>query len=132
MGCLRKFGIGRVNLIAPWYIATPLMSAKVVEHLKKDMAREGSDFAKVEDCAKAGLRLASDHSVNGMRPFSLVGLGLLTNAGRSIFICPTTVDPNGYMDLNLDDFSEDSLMFKLQKICSGFTHRRLPAAQQAV
>lgn len=73
MGCLRRFGCGRVNLLAPWYVATPLMSEAVMERLHVDMAREGTEFAKIEDVAKGALRLASDKSINGiLYPIALI------------------------------------------------------------
>ncbi|RMZ84789.1 hypothetical protein DV737_g959, partial [Chaetothyriales sp. CBS 132003] len=51
----------RVNYVAPAYIKTPLLSAAVVEHLEK----AGTEFATLEDAARAVLKLASDSSING-------------------------------------------------------------------
>ncbi|KAF2099532.1 putative short chain dehydrogenase/ reductase [Rhizodiscina lignyota] len=114
MCCLRRFGVGRVNLIAPWFIATPLMTEAVRNHLRKDMQGQGTDFATTEDCAKCVMRIASDDSING----------------RSLFITPHSIAPEGFMDLDLDDYKEGSLLANLQNITGNFTHRRMPAHLQ--
>jgi NAD(P)-dependent dehydrogenase (short-subunit alcohol dehydrogenase family) len=51
----------RVNLVAPWIIATPIVPPGIAEIL----AATGTEFALEEDSAKAMLRIASDRTVNG-------------------------------------------------------------------
>jgi NAD(P)-dependent dehydrogenase (short-subunit alcohol dehydrogenase family) len=51
----------RVNIIAPWFIATNIVS----EGMRKQLEEAGLQFAAAEDAAKATLRFASDASLNG-------------------------------------------------------------------
>jgi NAD(P)-dependent dehydrogenase (short-subunit alcohol dehydrogenase family) len=51
----------RVNLVAPWIIATPIVPSDIAELL----VAAGTEFALEEDAAKAMLRIASDRSLNG-------------------------------------------------------------------
>lgn len=62
---LRRAGRCRVNVVAPWFINTPIMSATVIEQLGPALKNMNSDFAEVEDSVKAVLRLACDESING-------------------------------------------------------------------
>ncbi|TPX12340.1 uncharacterized protein E0L32_006987 [Thyridium curvatum] len=66
MKALRRRGPVRVGLIAPWFIATPLMSPAVVERLSAQLAAHGSGFAETEDCVRAVMRIATDPQVNGV------------------------------------------------------------------
>ena len=51
----------RVNIISPWFVKTPIMSAEVV----KLLAERGVEYATKEDAAAAVLHIASDKSING-------------------------------------------------------------------
>ena len=51
----------RVNIISPWFIKTPIMSAEVV----KLLAERGVEYAAKEDAAAAVVHMASDKSING-------------------------------------------------------------------
>ncbi|EXJ87219.1 hypothetical protein A1O3_04178 [Capronia epimyces CBS 606.96] len=51
----------RVNLVAPWYIRTPILPAVVQEYLDN----KGVGFALVEDCVRAMLLIGSDQAING-------------------------------------------------------------------
>lgn len=55
-----SFGM-RVNVIAPWFIHTRILSDEVA-HTMKDA---GGVFAEVEDAASAVLHFASDKAING-------------------------------------------------------------------
>ncbi|KXL44676.1 hypothetical protein M433DRAFT_252034 [Acidomyces richmondensis BFW] len=85
----------RVNIIAPWFIATNIVS----EGMRKQLEEAGLQFAAAEDAAKATLRFASDASLNG----------------RSVAIVPRDENPNGYFDLELDDLDEYSALGKMMK-----------------
>ena len=64
MRALRRTGPAmnlRVNIIAPWFIQTRIMSDQVVEVLQG----KGIVFAEKADAAAAVLHLASDRSING-------------------------------------------------------------------
>ncbi|OAL34961.1 hypothetical protein AYO20_05676 [Fonsecaea nubica] len=74
----------RVNLVAPWYIRTPILSQKVQEFLDG----KGVGFALVEDCCRAMLFIASDPTINGR------GIGVVSRQHAK----------EGYMDLDLDDY----------------------------
>lgn len=106
------------------------MTDAVLDTLKKDMVAQGSEFATKEDAAKAVLRIALDASING-KPWVLdMQTAADCHEGRSLFIAPHSISQDGYLDLDLDDFAEGSMMSRLQKICSSFNHRKLPAELQ--
>jgi NAD(P)-dependent dehydrogenase (short-subunit alcohol dehydrogenase family) len=63
---LRRAGRCRVNVVAPWFIKTPIMSENVVERLGPALANMGSEFAEIEDSVKAVLRIACDEKISGM------------------------------------------------------------------
>lgn len=54
-----------MNVVAPWFINTPIMSAAVVDQLGPALKHMNSDFAEVDDSVKAVLRLACDETING-------------------------------------------------------------------
>jgi NAD(P)-dependent dehydrogenase (short-subunit alcohol dehydrogenase family) len=55
-------GMGmRVNIIAPWFIRTAIMS----EEVQKIVQERGIEFADKADAAAAVLHMASDKSING-------------------------------------------------------------------
>lgn len=63
---LRRAGRCRVNVVAPWFINTPIMSAAIIEQLGPALKNMNSNFADVDDSVKAVLRLACDETINGM------------------------------------------------------------------
>ncbi|KAK2763780.1 hypothetical protein FQN54_009397 [Arachnomyces sp. PD_36] len=79
----------RVNIIAPWFIGTPIMP----EGVRETLQASGLDFALVEDAAAAALRIAADKTVHG----------------RSLGIVPRKISETGYMDLKQDDHEEGTL-----------------------
>ncbi|KAI1321263.1 short chain dehydrogenase reductase [Xylariaceae sp. FL0255] len=74
----------RINLVAPWFVRTPLFPTEGLDAL----ASRGIKFASVEDCVAVMLRIASDYTVNG----------------RAIGVFPREQVSVGYMDLELDDY----------------------------
>ena len=62
------------------------------------MAGVGVDFAETSDAGNCLLRILSDTGVNG----------------RSLFVCPRKWAPRGYMDLDLEDYSGNSLLQEIQ------------------
>ncbi|WEW61726.1 hypothetical protein PRK78_007220 [Emydomyces testavorans] len=95
----------RVNLVAPWYAAvfisidemiieTPLIGDLFAQYL----ASRGIKFASKEDACAAMLRIASDRTVNG----------------RSLAVVNREDCPEGYLDLDQDDFPENTLLRSLQ------------------
>ncbi|KAM0187501.1 hypothetical protein ACHAPI_011136 [Fusarium lateritium] len=56
----------RVNLVAPWYVRTPILSDKFVDFLQS----KGVNFATMDDCASTMLHLASDRNINGKHVLS--------------------------------------------------------------
>lgn len=51
----------RVNIIAPWFVKTAIISDEVIDRLES----HGIEFAEKEDAARAVLHIASDKSMNG-------------------------------------------------------------------
>ena len=82
-----QFGI-RVNILAPWFIHTGIMSDAVAELLKS----KGVAFAGIEDAGAAALHIASDLNVNGQNhSFKTCAFAaLLTMGSRSGFKRATT------------------------------------------
>ncbi|CAK7238081.1 hypothetical protein SEUCBS140593_010310 [Sporothrix eucalyptigena] len=80
----------RVNFVAPWYVRTPILSEKIIEYLEG----KGVHFATVDDCARAMLNIASDTTIHG----------------RAFGIVPRVEAPQGYMDLEHDDYQEGDFM----------------------
>lgn len=72
----------------------------------------GVEFATVEDCIKAMLRISSDITVNGIAPPNQNFECLLISIGRAFGIVPRSVAPGGYMDLDHDDYKEGDV-FKI-------------------
>ncbi|KAK5173794.1 uncharacterized protein LTR77_002475 [Saxophila tyrrhenica] len=91
-----KDGI-RVNLIAPWYINTPILSSQMSTLIEGS----GAEFAEVEDAALGMMHMVSDGSIHG----------------RAFGIVPRTWKgaPNGYVDLDQDDFKEGTWMHEKQQ-----------------
>lgn len=85
----------RVNFVAPWYVRTPILSAKVIEYLQG----KGVKFATVDDCARAMLNIAADQSIHG----------------RSFGIVPREEASQGYVDLEHDDYQDGDFMKEWQK-----------------
>jgi len=93
----------RVNYVAPWFIPTAILSPVAV----KTLTAAGTKFATVEDAGTAILKLASDKSI----------------IGRSFAIVPRDQHPRGYIDVNVDDYTEGSMLYGWQKGASGALHR---------
>lgn len=68
-----SFGM-RVNVIAPWFIHTRILSDEVAHVIKG----AGAEFAEVEDAASAVLHFASDKAINGEGLFEDNSKSLLT------------------------------------------------------
>ncbi|KAK4893569.1 hypothetical protein LTR27_008036 [Elasticomyces elasticus] len=93
----------RVNVLAPWYIKTPIMSTEVVEKL----AGFGVKFAAKEDASSAVLHMASDKSLNG----------------RSLAVVTKDINPRGYIDVREDDFTEGEFMLSAFEEIRKTNHR---------
>ncbi|KAF5640091.1 15-hydroxyprostaglandin dehydrogenase [Fusarium tjaetaba] len=76
----------RVNVIAPWYIRTGILSKDQFDQVE----RSGVKFAMAEDAGECALRILSDASING----------------RKLFVCARKWAPRGYMDLDIEDYPE--------------------------
>ncbi|KIW92818.1 uncharacterized protein Z519_06667 [Cladophialophora bantiana CBS 173.52] len=100
----------RINYIAPWYTKTTILKPQVIATL----ISKGVEFAEIEDCTTAALRITCDKSING----------------RSFGIIPRSVVSEGYMDINLDDYDEGTLWQNLQSIALAASIRTMPAAKQ--
>ncbi|OAG39277.1 hypothetical protein AYO21_06481 [Fonsecaea monophora] len=98
-GVLRRRGIMRVNMLAPWYTRTTVLSPEVNKTLDGLFASQGLSFALVEDAVRAMMRIATDPSLNG----------------HALSNVPRVVASSGYVDVNSDDFVDGSLLDRFQK-----------------
>ncbi|OCK80941.1 short chain dehydrogenase reductase [Lepidopterella palustris CBS 459.81] len=110
MRCLRRTSWQtnfRINLIAPWYIRTPILTAEVQRHVES----KGVDFALSSDAAAAVLHLASDKTINGK------------TTCRALGIVPHSFNEQGYIDLQHDDYPEDDFLREWQEVVLNTSHR---------
>lgn len=84
----------RVNLLSPWYVRTLILPESAFKHVED----AGVEFATGEDGGRLLLRLLSDKSING----------------RHLFLAPRKWAPNGYLDLDIDDYKGNELMEGIQ------------------
>ncbi|KIW98249.1 uncharacterized protein Z519_01833 [Cladophialophora bantiana CBS 173.52] len=99
MGVLRRRGLMRVNMLAPWYTHSKVNTPEFNKVLEGLFASQGLSFARVEDAVKAVMRIATDPTLNG----------------HALSNVPTVVAPSGYVDLGMDDFQEGTLLDRFQK-----------------
>jgi NAD(P)-dependent dehydrogenase (short-subunit alcohol dehydrogenase family) len=85
---------GRVNIIAPWYVKTKILSEQAFR--KVEEARV--EFATTKDGKACLLRILSDQSIDG----------------RTLFLSARKWAPNGYFDLGLDDYVGNELLQEIQ------------------
>ncbi|KAF7845683.1 hypothetical protein BT93_L1243 [Corymbia citriodora subsp. variegata] len=101
MRALRQDSGMRVNIIAPWFIRTPIVSEEAWIGIEEMTAPV---FAEVEDAATAVLHLACDEEANGKSSEpSMVVLMLMVGIGRSLAVVPRSYVTEGYMDLGARD-----------------------------
>ena len=113
VNCIRRTGWQkgiRVNLIAPWFIATPILSQEAVAHL----SGMGVEFATEEDAASAVVKVACSKEING----------------RALGIVPRSETDYGYIDLKHDDYAEDDFMHRWQEGVLKTSHRIQHPAKQ--
>ena len=55
---------------------------------------------------------------------------LLNGAGRSLGVVPRSIRKDGYVDLELDDRMEGTLLFEMENPSGKLTHQTSPLAQQ--
>ncbi|KAL2066805.1 hypothetical protein VTL71DRAFT_1229 [Oculimacula yallundae] len=90
----------RVNVISPWYVRTNILSEEAFDAV----SASGVSFAQPEDAGRCLLRILSDPSMNG----------------KSLFLSPRKWAPNGFLDLDLDDYPGNELLQEIQReqICT--------------
>jgi hypothetical protein len=81
---------------------------------------KGVEFATVEDCVQALLRIAADKSIHSTfsQPEMLEVVSKQFSLGQAFGIVPKTVDKNGYLDLDHDDFKHGDMADDLQQQAS--------------
>ncbi|RFU28570.1 hypothetical protein B7463_g7781, partial [Scytalidium lignicola] len=99
MGVLRRRGIMRVNMVAPWFTPSTVNTLEYQKILEDLFASQGLSFALVEDAVRAIMRIATDPTLNG----------------RTLSNVPRNVATSGYLDVNSDDFQDGSLWDRFQK-----------------
>ncbi|KAK5082311.1 hypothetical protein LTR05_007457 [Lithohypha guttulata] len=85
----------RVNLIAPWYVKTGILSQEQFEGVKQ----AGVQFAEAEDAGRCLLRICSDSEING----------------KTFFVCARKWASAGYFDLDIDDYHDNPLLEEIQQ-----------------
>ncbi|KAJ6186422.1 Short-chain dehydrogenase/reductase SDR [Penicillium mononematosum] len=85
----------RVNIISPWYVKTNILSEDVFNHV----SNVGVEFAKAEDAGQCLLRILGDVNING----------------HSLFVSGRKWAPNGYLDLDLEDYPQNALIQEIQE-----------------
>jgi NAD(P)-dependent dehydrogenase (short-subunit alcohol dehydrogenase family) len=83
----------RVNVISPWYVRTNILPDTIWDQV----ASVGVQFAELEDAGRCLLRILADPDVNG----------------HSFFLSARKWAPNGFIDLDLEDYS-DPLLSEIQ------------------
>lgn len=109
----------RVNIIAPWFIRTPIMSDEV----QKRVEERGIVFADKADAAAAVLHMASNSSINGETTLGFKLTELMIDTGRACAIVPRDIASQGYMDLLKDDNAEDDIITNWQNMAMNASHR---------
>ncbi|GKU08620.1 15-hydroxyprostaglandin dehydrogenase [Fusarium langsethiae] len=84
----------RVNVIAPWYIRTGILSKEQFDEVESS----GVEFATSEDAGECALQILSDESMNG----------------RTLFVCARKWAPRGYIDLGIEDYPDSPLLQEIQ------------------
>lgn len=105
----------RINYVAPSYVKSAIRSAEYEKYLTD----QGVEFALPEDVATGMMRLAADRTMNGKYRGIEGTFGLRGNVwkpGHSILIVPRSIAKEGYIDAELDDFTEQGYMKSLQEL----------------
>jgi len=97
----------RSNLIAPWFIRTPIISEQASQVIGARLDAMGLGWAEVEDSVKAVLRVATDEAING----------------RALAVCPRADFKEGWVDMERDDYPEGSALKRWLQCSSGASHR---------
>ncbi|KAJ5844369.1 Short-chain dehydrogenase/reductase SDR [Penicillium rubens] len=88
----------RVNIISPCiirYVKTNILSEDAFNHV----SNVGVEFAKAEDAGQCLLRILGDVKING----------------HSLFVSGRKWAPNGYLDLDLEDYPQNALVQEIQE-----------------
>ncbi|KAH0830955.1 hypothetical protein AYO21_06485 [Fonsecaea monophora] len=116
MGVLRRRGIMRVNMLAPWYTPSTVNTAEFQNYLEDLFASQGLSFAEVNDAVKVIMRIATDPTLNG----------------RTLSNVPRLVARSGYVDFAMDDFEEGSILDRFQRSVAQikYTHMASPPSKK--
>ncbi|KAK1146137.1 hypothetical protein N8T08_003226 [Aspergillus melleus] len=85
----------RVNVISPWYVKTNILSEEAFAHV----TNVGVRFAEASEAGECLLRILSDSTING----------------RSFFVSGKKWSSRGYLDLDIDDYEDGSVIEDIQK-----------------
>jgi len=93
----------RINVIAPWYMATPMHAPAT----KKHFIDVGCEDVSLEDAVVGLGRIIVDNSING----------------RGVAFVPRSFSPSGYCDAEMDDFKTEKFGLTFQKEMLRASHR---------
>ncbi|KAG6354212.1 hypothetical protein INS49_004816 [Diaporthe citri] len=97
-------GLGALGdpLVQPGDLSGPATKPdlRILEHIKSKMIEAVVEFAETEDAVKAVMRIATDSSVNG----------------RSLGVLSRDRAPQGYIDLDSDDYREGGFFYPMEQL----------------
>ncbi|KAJ5661893.1 uncharacterized protein N7477_009509 [Penicillium maclennaniae] len=85
----------RVNVISPWYVKTRILSEEAFAHVTS----VGVQLAEASEAGDCLLHILRDSSING----------------RSFFVSGKKWSPQGYIDLDLEDYRGNPLLESIQE-----------------
>ena len=89
----------------------------------ESLRSKGAEFATVESCIAALMRISCDKTINGKRSFlrikSLVPIKLIVAPGHSFVIVPESMSEDGFKDAESDDWTDENhWLQQLQRTCT--------------
>ncbi|KAF1991623.1 NAD(P)-binding protein [Aulographum hederae CBS 113979] len=108
---LRWSGDFRINLIAPWFINTPILGDGQTQYISEVLKKKGLWFAEPDDAARAVLMCACDEKMNG----------------RAFAVLPRGVQEGGVVDLDMDYNTDETVLEQMESLsleCMGLPYPR--------
>jgi hypothetical protein len=75
----------------------------------------GIEFATLQSCVDAVMRITCDKRINGESSLKPCAVKPDSRPGRSFGIVPYSVAKYGFIDLDVDDFGDETFLDRFQK-----------------